>query len=135
MFSRSFHQYSWNSEVETTWKRLICWRHRTSIKKPYFGVHIWWNDTYFLRNISRLIHIQFVSLFCFFSKNWFFFLFFHCSTKPTWKSLLKDVYMENYKRSTRQFMKSRLVRVQVLYNFENIVYNAWYTLLQKIRAK
>ena len=31
MFSRSFHQYSWNSEVETTWKSLICWRHRTSI--------------------------------------------------------------------------------------------------------
>ena len=30
MFSRSFHQYSWNSEVETTWKSLICWQHRTS---------------------------------------------------------------------------------------------------------
>ena len=28
--SRLFHQYSWNSEVETTWKSLICWRHRTS---------------------------------------------------------------------------------------------------------
>ena len=31
MFSRSFHQYSWKSEVETKWKSLICWRHRTSI--------------------------------------------------------------------------------------------------------
>ena len=30
MFSRLFHQYSWNSEVETTWKSWICWRHRTS---------------------------------------------------------------------------------------------------------
>ena len=30
MFSRSFHQYSWSSEVETTWKSLICWWHRTS---------------------------------------------------------------------------------------------------------
>ena len=25
----SFHPYSWNSEVETTWKSLIDWRHRT----------------------------------------------------------------------------------------------------------
>ena len=25
-----FHWYSWNSEVETTWNSLICWRHRTS---------------------------------------------------------------------------------------------------------
>ena len=30
MISRSFHQYSWNSGVETTWKSLIGWRHRTS---------------------------------------------------------------------------------------------------------
>ena len=30
MFSRLFHQYSWNSEVKTTWKGLICWQHRTS---------------------------------------------------------------------------------------------------------
>ena len=30
MFSRLFHQYSWNSEVETAWKSWICWRHRTS---------------------------------------------------------------------------------------------------------
>ena len=30
MFSGSFHQYSWNSEVETTWKSLICWQHRMS---------------------------------------------------------------------------------------------------------
>ena len=28
-----FHWYSWNSEVETTWNSLICWRHRTST--PY----------------------------------------------------------------------------------------------------
>ena len=37
MFSRSFLQYSWNSEVETTWKSLICWRHRTSIT---YNIHI-----------------------------------------------------------------------------------------------
>ena len=28
--SKSFHQYSWNSEVETTWTGLICWHHKTS---------------------------------------------------------------------------------------------------------
>ena len=28
--SRLFHQYSWNSEVETTWISLILWPHRTS---------------------------------------------------------------------------------------------------------
>ena len=27
---RSFHQYLWNSEVETTWISLIGWPHRTS---------------------------------------------------------------------------------------------------------
>ena len=27
----SFHQYSWNSEVETTWISLIGWQHKTSI--------------------------------------------------------------------------------------------------------
>ena len=35
MFSRLFHQYSWNSDVGTTWKGLICWRHRTSIPYTY----------------------------------------------------------------------------------------------------
>ena len=29
--STSFHQYSWNSEVETTWISLIGWHHKTSI--------------------------------------------------------------------------------------------------------
>ena len=28
--SMSFHQYSWNSEVWTTWISLICWHHKTS---------------------------------------------------------------------------------------------------------
>ena len=28
--SSSFRQYSWNSEVETTWIRLIGWHHKTS---------------------------------------------------------------------------------------------------------
>ena len=28
--STSFHQYSWNSEVETTWISLIGWHHKTS---------------------------------------------------------------------------------------------------------
>ena len=27
--STSFHQYSWNSEVETTWISLIGWHHKT----------------------------------------------------------------------------------------------------------
>ena len=30
--SMSFHQYSWNSEVETTWISLIGWHHKTSSK-------------------------------------------------------------------------------------------------------
>ena len=30
--STSFHQYSWNSEVETTWISLIGWHHKTSNK-------------------------------------------------------------------------------------------------------
>ena len=30
MKSMSFHQYSWNSEVETTWISLIGWHHKTS---------------------------------------------------------------------------------------------------------
>ena len=30
----SFHQYLWNSEVETTWISLICWLHKT------FTIHI-----------------------------------------------------------------------------------------------
>ena len=37
--SRSFHQYSWNSEVETTWISLIGWHHKTSNKyllRDYF---------------------------------------------------------------------------------------------------
>ena len=29
--SMSFHQYSWNSEVETTWISSIGWHHKTSI--------------------------------------------------------------------------------------------------------
>ena len=29
--STAFHQYSWNSEVETTWISLIGWHHTTSI--------------------------------------------------------------------------------------------------------
>ena len=29
--STSFHQYSWNSEVETTWINLIGWHHETSL--------------------------------------------------------------------------------------------------------
>jgi hypothetical protein len=29
---KSFHQYSWNSEVETTWISLIGWPHKTSSK-------------------------------------------------------------------------------------------------------
>ena len=32
-----FHWYSWNSKVETTWKSLICWRHRTS--NTYWGTY------------------------------------------------------------------------------------------------
>ena len=28
--SKSFHQYSWNSEVETIWISLIGWHHKTS---------------------------------------------------------------------------------------------------------
>ena len=34
--STSFHQYSWNSEVETTWISLIGWYHKTS--------SVYWHD-------------------------------------------------------------------------------------------
>ena len=33
--STSFHQYSWNSEVETTWINLIGWHHKTSTLYVY----------------------------------------------------------------------------------------------------
>ena len=33
--SMLFHQYSWNSEVETTWISLICWHHKTSNPYPH----------------------------------------------------------------------------------------------------
>ena len=35
--SRSFHQYSWNSEVDTSWISLIGWPHKTSLHN--------WNDS------------------------------------------------------------------------------------------
>ena len=44
--SISFHQYSWNSEVETTWISLIGWHHKTS-------------NTYFRKNL--LPNIDFYS--------------------------------------------------------------------------
>ena len=31
---RSFHQYSWNSEVETSWISWIHWPHKTSSQQP-----------------------------------------------------------------------------------------------------
>ena len=34
--STSFHHYSWNSEVETTWISLIGWHHKTSIQYWWF---------------------------------------------------------------------------------------------------
>ena len=34
MKSMSFHPYSWNSEVETTWISLIGWHHKTSNVQP-----------------------------------------------------------------------------------------------------
>ena len=34
MKSMSFHQYSWNSEVETNWISLIDWHHKTSTTYP-----------------------------------------------------------------------------------------------------
>ena len=53
--SRSFHQYSWNSEVETIWISLISWHHKTSNKlvqgtikicKKHFHNLILWNYYY-----------------------------------------------------------------------------------------
>ena len=37
----SFHQYSWNSEVETTWISLICWHHKTSNIYPFIYFQLW----------------------------------------------------------------------------------------------
>ena len=44
-----FHQYSSNSEVETTWIRLICWPHKTSVcplqHTNFSGKSTsWWQD-------------------------------------------------------------------------------------------
>ena len=36
--SMSFHQYSWNSEVETTWISLIGWHHKTSTVHPLLAI-------------------------------------------------------------------------------------------------
>ena len=39
--STSFHQYSWNSEEETTWISLIGWHHKTSnIHWPHYWTHL-----------------------------------------------------------------------------------------------
>ena len=39
--SMSSHQYSWNSEVETTWIILICWHHKTSTMYTYVNAMTW----------------------------------------------------------------------------------------------
>ena len=41
--STSFHQYSWNSEVETTWISLIGWHHKTS--STYVGIETFTSKT------------------------------------------------------------------------------------------
>ena len=50
--SMSFHQYSWNSELETTWISLIGWHHKTSIIY-YTTVYI--ELKFFLLKCSRLL--------------------------------------------------------------------------------
>ena len=39
--STSFHQYSWNSEVETTWISLISWHHKISYENSIYGGSAW----------------------------------------------------------------------------------------------
>ena len=41
MKSMSFHQYSWNSEVDTTWISLIGWHHKTSSSSMTFSKNSW----------------------------------------------------------------------------------------------
>ena len=50
MKSMSFHQYSWNSEVETTWISLIGWHHKTSTTELLTGVVI--NDVWIKIELS-----------------------------------------------------------------------------------
>ena len=54
--SMSFHQYSWNSEVETTWISLIGWHHKTS------NIHCTVHDiTIFTKN--QILNLEFVTNF------------------------------------------------------------------------
>ena len=66
--STSFHQYSWNSEVETKWISLIVWHHNTSNKHPCIlgcktqhntGINLRTNETGpFLRSKVKRIYLN-----------------------------------------------------------------------------
>ena len=51
--SMSLHQYSWNSEIETTWIILIGWHHKTSTVKRVY-----------LDSETAIIHFQFTISLC-----------------------------------------------------------------------
>ena len=63
--STSFHQYSWNSEVETTWISLIGWHHKTSStyldrmdkehQMAWMNVVITWANGPHVRNYNRYL--------------------------------------------------------------------------------
>ena len=48
----SFHQYSWNSEVETTWISLIGWPHKTSTRYYLNDLNITLASIFHLSNLS-----------------------------------------------------------------------------------
>ena len=74
MISRLFHQYSWNSVVETTWKSLIGWRHRTSSNYVFPTIRflkiVFWDFLLYIIFLfiifcaisNQLIHVKYVGL-------------------------------------------------------------------------
>ena len=65
----SFHQYSWNSEVGTTWISLICWHQKTSnryvLEKEYYVISRNFFDEIHITDLAEnlfknyLVHLKF----------------------------------------------------------------------------
>ena len=98
MFLRSFHQYLWYSEEETTWKSLICWRHRTSISYCVFRKEIVCFFKYYLAMINLLLDSGFVKTW-WAAKSSFFFgadkflVIVNVKINNNWRSLLGRPYL------------------------------------------
>ena len=76
--SMLFHQYSWNSEVETTWIILIGWPHKTSIRmlwmiltRHLMGSTDQADPSCFYLRISWILMERIMMLFLFLLSSWF----------------------------------------------------------------